>query len=1034
MQEEQQNQLQNEVRQNVQGQDNPINLDDEQLYNLPQKQTVQISEHYKLKRSELSKETQNLYSQEIQKLVTEIDKVLESHLYSWEKKKEWKFNLPQTAFEGDRPPIQFFQPRIVYGNQILNRLTPEQIASIKQTGQFVVKGNTEDSSTTWRLNSWIIRGKNHIKQCLFSGLGHCFHQLVQIKCRLGWKYALNYSILQQIYSPNFFDGFISIASVATKILNLTFGVKKVQKYNKNQILEEIFRDWNKETIKMHHSEIKTSFFEFIFQNENDTKTLNNQDISELQKQEIKNRIENFEKLTQDFEIDANNLEQSRLNEFEEKNIEENDALFEIYLEKQKLLFSMIRSSKYVKDQQVQEHLIELITATQIAKRYYFYLDEELRNYTEQIQKEIAERHQIRSRVLIWKNDKVNQLVKAKKLQLQKEFNEKIIKELKDNNLNSYVILFNRFIEFQEKQKSLYKQNYNRIQKKNTKSCRVFETFQQNMKPYRVLNQVQPNGQIHYFFDYGKTYKTPTSFFGWRLVLQLVRYKVWTKNTFVTLMDNLMNSNFGLKALFKLNPFYADQSLDRQTGQVVGCCRIYPYIYRLIESLKGIQRTIQHFEAQPDRGLFGKSFARIFKYIECLIRFVISISFVGVGVPVVILINSIVSFILAITSWAWIPVTLVSRWVFHLLLFDFDSPNRKGWYYYPQEYIRYQTYQFLPLINSALDLVLGTYQIGSSLASAFVLHPALSIFSFAKSIIRYVGQSVSDGIMCKITSKLGRQPEIDTFIAWKITGTGVTRQYSYSMEIEDVKFLMRAHLERIELEKYQQNLFEKITQPTIIFKQLSQNLFQFYDLYQSNYQVISSSIDLYMNILDKQIQQRKEKYPTLPNCNIKFTQEELSNLFFQCQNVIKSFVEPRKMEWIFKQQDVKLDDYKTLTEKLLVQIFRDSNILYPISELDKRIEIKTEKSSNFDSIQRIIQGQTHIKTFKASIQPTFKKYKSNILFPFVQAREVQCNYQDKQKDYENYYREINPSSEAFNFNYQDYLGISQQIRQQQNINN
>ncbi|EAR93361.1 transmembrane protein, putative (macronuclear) [Tetrahymena thermophila SB210] len=1033
MQDAQQDQPQIGVIQDIQGQDNPISLDDEQLYNLPQKIYVQISQQYQKRRKELSNEKQDLYTQEIQILVKKIDDVLEQHLYSWEKQKDWKFNLPKTAFEGDRAPIQFFQPPRVYGNQALNRLTPEQIASIKQTGQFVVNGNTEDSSTTWRLNSWIVRGKNYIKQCWFSGIGSCFHQLVQIKCRLGWRFAFNYHILQQILTPNFFDGFISIASVASKILNLTFGVRKVQKYNKNQIVDEIIRDWNKETIKMHHPEIKTSFFEFIFKNENDRKTLS-EDINEQQKQEIRNRLEGFEKLTQDFEVDANKLEASRLSEFEEKNIEENDALFEIYLEKQKLLFSMIRSSKYIKDQLVQEHLIELITATQIVKRYYYMLEQELNNYTDQVSKEITERHQIRSRVQLWKNDKINELVQAKKIKLQKEFNQKIIKELNENKLDSYVVLFNRFVQFQEQLKSLYKQNYSRIQKKNTKPCRVFETFQQNMKPYRVLNQIKSNGQIEYFFDYGKTYKTPTSFFGWRLVLQLVRYKVWTKNTFVTLIDNLLNSYFGLKALFKLRPFYADQSLNRQTGQVVGCYLIYPYIFRLIESLKGIKRTIQDFEAQPDRGLFGKSFARIFKYIECLIRFVISISFVGVGVPVVILINSIVSFILAITSWAWIPVTLVGRWLIHLLLWDFDSPNRKSGYYYPENYQRYQTYQFLPLINTVLDLVLGTYQVGSSVASAFVLHPALSLLSFAKSIIRYVGQSISDGIMCKITSKLGRQPEIDTFIAWKIRGAGVTRQYSYSMDIEDVKFLMRAHLERIELEKYQQNLVEKIMQPTDIFQQLSRKLFQFYALEQPNFQVINSSIDLYMNILNRQIQQRKEKYPTLPNCNIKFTQEELSIIFFQCQNLIKNFVEPRKMEWIFKQYDVKPDDYKALTEKFLISIFSDENILYPISELDKRIEIKTQKSGNFDSIQRIIQGQTHINTFTASIQPAFKKYKSNFLFPFIQATDVQFNYQEKQKDYEGYYRQINPSCEAFNFNYKDYLSITQQIRQQQNVNN
>lgn len=45
-------------------------------------------------------------------------------------------------------------------------------------------------------------------------------------------------------------------------------------------------------------------------------------------------------------------------------------------------------------------------------------------------------------------------------------------------------------------------------------------------------------------------------------------------------------------------------------------------------------------------------------------------------------------------------------------------------------------------------------------------------------------------MCLCIADIARQPEIDTALAWKIRGTGVARQYTYSIDVEDVKFLVR----------------------------------------------------------------------------------------------------------------------------------------------------------------------------------------------------------------------------------------------------
>ncbi|KAL4495549.1 hypothetical protein ABPG72_020290 [Tetrahymena utriculariae] len=468
-----------------------------------------------------------------------------------------------------------------------------------------------------------------------------------------------------------------------------------------------------------------------------------------------------------------------------------------------------------------------------------------------------------------------------------------------------------------------------------------------------------------------------------------------------LIENMINGEFGLKALFKQNPFSKDLLVDSKTGELKENIIIHPYVYTLKDSLRQIKKYIQTFEDQPDRGIIGKNFARIFMYIECLFRLAFTANFIGIGMPVRIIINSALSFIFAITSWAWVPTYLVLRSISNFLIFDLDYP------YNYKYYQRSQTSQFLPFPAVVYNMLLDYFEVGASLASAFIIHPALSAFSFSISALRRAAQSLSDMIMCKFISIIGRQPEINTFLAWKVGKPGDEQQNIYSINIEDAQILVRAYLEQIELEEYQKRLQEKIYEPNYIFNDLSIKLFQFYELQQLTNKTIISSIDIYTKILMKQIQERKKNYPILRSFNIKFTEEELQKLFFQSQNLVQSFVEPRKMEWVFQKLKIKLNDYKQLTESILVEIFSDSEILYPISESDKRIQIKTEKSSNF------------ILFINSS--------KNHFLFPFVGPKQVQNNVQQKQKHNSEL---LNPACEAFYFDYEDYKEI---IKQEENHN-
>ncbi|KAL4495550.1 hypothetical protein ABPG72_020291 [Tetrahymena utriculariae] len=325
------------------------------------------------------------------------------------------------------------------------------------------------------------------------------------------------------HKTKFFNGLIGISYVATKLVSLIIGTKQFNSQDKDQILAEIARQRKKETIKMHQPEIKTNFFEFYRQNFEIFQDYNNHILkSEKEKLEQQNQARDFNTLQMAFEMAANELEKSRLSELEKMNVEEKEALQQIFIEKQELLFSMILSSNYIQDKQVQEHLIELIKATQITENHYFKLEIYLKEQAKQAQNGLCEKHPIKSKVFSWMEHQINKFMKAKRAELQIECNAKIIKELEDNNLHPYANQFRRYIEFQVNQDAIYEQNYEIIQQNNKEPCKVFETFEYNKKPYKILSDAKLNGEIYYFFDKGKIHQTPTSFLGWRLALQIAR--------------------------------------------------------------------------------------------------------------------------------------------------------------------------------------------------------------------------------------------------------------------------------------------------------------------------------------------------------------------------------------------------------------------------------------------------------------------------------------------------------------------------------
>jgi len=64
--------------------------------------------------------------------------------------------------------------------------------------------------------------------------------------------------------------------------------------------------------------------------------------------------------------------------------------------------------------------------------------------------------------------------------------------------------------------------------------------------------------------------------------------------------------------------------------------IKPYIEVLRDIYQGVLNSRIAFEALPDRGIFGKRFARIFNYLECYVfRGLVAGGIIACGMPIAI---------------------------------------------------------------------------------------------------------------------------------------------------------------------------------------------------------------------------------------------------------------------------------------------------------------------------------------------------------------------------------------------------------------
>lgn len=152
-------------------------------------------------------------------------------------------------------------------------------------------------------------------------------------------------------------------------------------------------------------------------------------------------------------------------------------------------------------------------------------------------------------------------------------------------------------------------------------------------------------------------------------------------------------------------------------------------------------------------------------------------------PIVIIVLSVLSVLLMVTAWIWVPLIMAVCYLFNILVFQFESSNR------PSGVL----IRGVPVIKLALVIISCLLQILLAVVSLVVISPIITLFYFLFLVLQRGFRTFTDTIMIVIIAKLGRTPSRDTSIAKKISGPGMSRGYYCSIAEEDVYVLTQACL-------------------------------------------------------------------------------------------------------------------------------------------------------------------------------------------------------------------------------------------------
>ena len=227
------------------------------------------------------------------------------------------------------------------------------------------------------------------------------------------------------------------------------------------------------------------------------------------------------------------------------------------------------------------------------------------------------------------------------------------------------------------------------------------------------------------------------------------------------------SRVSFTALFSIRPYTVQRKLDQITGEMVkdeSSPKVLTFFSRLSAIWSHVAKARAHFEAQPDRGLIGKSVTRIFNVFwnYCVVGLVGTAALTAIFPPLCLTVSS-ASLVLGLTGLIWYPVLNLIIHLSFIVVYDWEYGDTGKWFAHLFPLLR-QVVAFMLLVVVSPAL---------ALASGLVICPATSALVTAFALVKKAVRVLQDGFFYHaLIKRRGRVPSSDTWDIRRISGPGL----------------------------------------------------------------------------------------------------------------------------------------------------------------------------------------------------------------------------------------------------------------------
>jgi hypothetical protein len=579
------------------------------------------------------------------------------------------------------------------------------------------------------------------------------------------------------------------------------------------------------------------------------------------------------------------------------------------------------------------------------------------SYKKSIESELRTNHSIRSLIPEWIESQVKKSIKAFDRDHLFEFEKELSQILTNNGLTFFAQMVTRHLEF-------VKTTWVKIQSDLEKETVSKYTFEFNRRIWNPNHWVKSEQNNRWKIDSkSESYTTNTGHVAWRIWLLLNKTWVDFSNVnFYLIAVMLLNGPFSVKALFYRNKYIPDKTIDSATGEIIPdpASELNTFCSRIVNLWTNVRASREKFTSAPDTGILSKRISNIFNVIwNYLICGVLGTVLLVLIHPLLCVLNIILMILLSVMSPIYIPLWSIVYYLGCVLIYD---P------YYYGEYGSCVVCPFLVVLIG--DFVWGLIQILGSIVGTIVL----AIFSVLVILFAVFEWLITVGwdafFRTCFLRPLGRIPKTENFLARRISGPGVSRNYLQQVSTSQALVLIQAYMEKMELDYFESDHRDKIREPQMIAQQTYAMLFDEFIL-SGRYNLsdkITRSTDAHLHTLSEIVQKQRKLYATYSIRNkdiVRMSKADLDQLVELVPILIKQFCEGRNifryisLEAFFKGYNIAVGDWVNLSKHIIMTVF-SPNIMTPIeNETNESFRLEIEHVGFRQFMSKLIEtGEPH----------------------------------------------------------------------------